>query len=70
MKARHKRLRSDKNFVSEEGQRNLLCRNKKSLRCPSFDINPNTVPEKIALDYLASILVEMYLDDVNHENNK
>lgn len=37
MNEQHKGSMSEDNFVSEEGQRDLLCCNKKSLRCPSFD---------------------------------
>ena len=27
---------NDKNFVPDEGQRDLMCSNKRSFRCPSF----------------------------------
>ena len=67
----HNKLINDKNFVPEEGQRDLLCSNKKSLRCPSFGItNFNNASEDVALDYFASILVEAFLDKKENERNK
>lgn len=33
----HKKLISDQKFVPKEGQRDFLCSNKESLRCPSLD---------------------------------
>ena len=65
----HAKSESDRIFVPEEGQRDLACSNKKSLRCPSFGINSNEVAEDAALDYLASILVEAFLDQ-EHEHNQ
>ncbi len=39
MNSQHRRLKSDNNnFVPEEGQRDLLCCNKESLRCPSLGV--------------------------------
>ena len=68
MKKLHVNSISDTYFIPEEGQRNLMCSNKKSLRCPSLSIiNPNQVPEDVALDYYASILVEAYLDYKEYE---
>ena len=61
---------SDINFVPKEGQRDLMCSNKKSLRCPSFGINPNNVSEDVALDYFASILVEAFLDKKEYEREQ
>ncbi len=59
------------NFVPKEGQRDLMCSNKESLRCPSFGFNSsNNVPEDVALDYFASILVEAFLDQKEYERNK
>ncbi|MFA5778430.1 MAG: hypothetical protein WC870_03030 [Candidatus Paceibacterota bacterium] len=34
----HSRLISDNNFEPREGQRDLLCSNNESLRCPSFGL--------------------------------
>jgi hypothetical protein len=67
MKPRHNSSKSDKDFIPEEGQRDLLCRNKKSLRCPSLGINPNEATEDMLLDYLASILVKIYLRQKENE---
>ncbi len=69
MKKLHKRFNTN-NFVPEEGQRDLLCSNKKPIRCPSFGINPNNVSEDVALDYFASILVEAFLDKEEYERNQ
>jgi hypothetical protein len=57
---------NDHIFVPEEGQRGLMCSNKKSFRCPSFGINQSdVVSEEVALDYFAKILVEAFLDQKN-----
>ena len=52
-----------KNVETNEGERGLLYSNKAIVRSPSLAFNPNKeyVSEDIALDYLASILVEIYL---------
>lgn len=66
----HKSQESEQNnIVSKEGQRGFLCSNNKSdKRCPSLGfINPNQVSEDVALDYLASILVEAFLDKKENE---
>jgi hypothetical protein len=65
-----RKLNSDDIFVPEEGQRDFLSSNKESLRCPSFGINPNQVPEDVALDYFAGILVQAFLDKKEHEHNQ
>ena len=70
IKEQHNKTENDKNLKPKEGQRDLMCCNKKSLRCPSFGINPNNVPEDVALDYFASILVEAFLDKKEYERNK
>lgn len=49
-------------FVPREGQRDLLCSNKESLRCPSFGINNQFISEDDALSYLAEVLVGAFLD--------
>lgn len=62
----------DNFFVPKVGQRDSLCSNKKSLRCPTFGIKSslNQVPEDVALDYFASILVEAFMDHKEYERNK
>lgn len=47
-------------FEPKVGQLGLACSNKKSCSCPSFGFNNSS--EDISLDYLAKILVEIYLD--------
>lgn len=37
MRKLHNKLIIDKKFVPKEGQRDLLCSNKESIRCPSLD---------------------------------
>lgn len=65
------KLRAELNndtFVPREGQRDFACSNKRSFRCPSLGIkNPNYVSEDVALDYLASIIVEAFLDKKKDE---
>ena len=53
---------NENNIESKEGQRGLLRSSKVVNRCPSLGINPNEVSEDVALDYLASILAEAFLD--------
>ena len=57
------------NLVPKEGQRDLLCSNKESIRCPSLSIINNS-SEDAQLDYLAGILVEAFLDKKEHEYNQ
>jgi hypothetical protein len=64
-----KSLISEKNFIPKEGQRELLRSSKNSLRCPSFGIINNS-SENASLDYLASILVEAFLDKKEYELSK
>lgn len=49
---------------SKEGERGPLSSSKANVRSPSLEFTPNTefTSEDAALDYLASILVEVYLD--------
>jgi hypothetical protein len=54
---------------SKVGRQVLLCSNKVSDCRPSFDFN-NMFSEDVALDYLASILVEAFLDKEEYERNK
>ena len=56
---------------SKEGERGPLCCNKANVRSPSLGFNSNTgfVSEDDALDYLAGILVEIHLWNIEHGNN-
>lgn len=63
----HKSQKNTKLDIIEpkKGQRErYLCSNKAENRCPSLGFNPNStlVSEDMALEYLASILVEIYLE--------
>ena len=58
----------ENNFIPKEGQRELLRSSKNSLRCPSLCIINNS-SENTSLDYLASILVEAFLDKQEYERN-
>lgn len=69
MKTLHDKQNNDTFFVPEEGQRGLLCSNKKSFRCPSFGINSNNLDEDMALDYLAGILTKAFLERKKYERN-
>ena len=60
---------SKENFEPREGQRELLRSSKDLPRCPSFGINNNS-SENVALDYLAKILVEAFLDKKEYEHNQ
>lgn len=58
------RVSPQNKIVSEEGQRGFLCSNNESgERCPSLGIinNPTFTTEADAIDYLAKILVDIYL---------
>lgn len=48
---------------AKEGQREHLCSNNVDLRCPSLVFNSNSklVSDEMALDYLANILVRIFL---------
>ncbi len=65
MSTLHANSISDQIFVPKEGQRDLACSNKKSLRCPSLDVIINNPSEDVMLDYLARILVGAFLDKKN-----
>lgn len=68
MKELHIELNYDKNNRLKEGQRDSMCSNNESYRCPSLSIkNSNLLNEDEALDYLASILVQVYLDQIENE---
>ena len=63
----HEKLISKYKLMPEEGQRNFLCINKKKIRCPSLCIDKPS--EDAQLDYLANILVEIFLDKKIYERN-
>lgn len=54
---------TDNTVEPKEGQRWRLCSYNVGIRCPSLDFyaDPATVSEDDALDYLASIIVEIVL---------
>lgn len=54
---------SENHIEPTEGQRDILCSNKESLRCPSLGLNDERlVDEDKLLDYLAEILTDTFLD--------
>jgi hypothetical protein len=67
----HKRSPSEK-IDSNEGQRELLCSNKMMDRCPSLDFNSNCTlkTKKELLNQFASIIVELFLEQINNEQPK
>lgn len=70
MNVLHKSLISEENIEPSKGQRELLCSNKDSHRCPFLgSIINNSDSEDVALDYLAKILVEAFLDKQDYERN-
>ena len=50
------------NLVPKEGQRGLLCSNKKSFRCPSFGIKEKE-EFKVLLKDLAKVFINKHLED-------
>lgn len=56
--------RLNRDMVPDEGQSGSLCSNRRSKDCPSLGFNPNDplISKKMALDYLANLLVRAYLD--------
>ena len=66
----HIKPNNDNIFVPEEGQRGLMCSNKKSFRCPSSGIKINNQSEEAKLDYFASIIVQAFLDKKEHERKQ
>jgi hypothetical protein len=69
MKELRKSLKSKKNIEPNEGQRELLRSSKDLHRCPSLGFISNNNSESVALDYLASVLVEAFLDTQEYERN-
>lgn len=57
---------------SKEGERRLLSSNKANARSPSLDINPNSnyISDEVALDYLAELLVEVYVEYYRNGNRQ
>lgn len=56
------------NFVPKEGQRGLLCSNKKSIRCPSLGSNKELSQEekelfKVLLKDLAKTFINKHLEE-------
>ena len=57
---------------SKKGARGPLCSNKANVRAPFLDFIPNApfVSEKMQLDYLADILVRIFLERKKHERQQ
>jgi hypothetical protein len=66
----HKKVKQDQIIEFKEEQRNLLCSNKGLDRCSSLDFNSIDDPIEASLDYLASILVQAYLESKENEHTK
>lgn len=71
MNKQHIKLIDNKNFEPREGQcDSLMCCNKKSItHCPSLGFINNNDSEDVALDYLAKVLVEAFLDKEEYERS-
>jgi len=70
MNTLHKSLIGGENIEPSKGQRELLCSNKDSHRCPFLgSIINNRDSEDVALDYLAKVLVEAFLDKEEYERS-
>lgn len=69
MKKLRESLISESYIEPNEGQRELLRSSKNSLRCPSLGFIINNNSESVALDYLAKVLVEAFLDTQEYERN-
>ena len=67
----HDKLIDHKNFELKEGQcDDLACSNKRSItHCPSLGFINNNDSEDVALDYLAKVLVEAFLDKEEYERS-
>jgi hypothetical protein len=70
MAKRHKGSNSGLHVETKEGERGPLCRNKAVVRSPSLSFNRDLVSEKILLDRLAGILVDMFLERKRHERKQ
>ena len=62
----------DKGLESKEGERRRLCSNNVSSRSPSLEFISNApfVTEEMQLDYLASILVAIFLEQKKYASNQ
>lgn len=71
MKKLHKEHLNTDHFEPKEGQRRSLCSNNTGMRCPSLGNypNPNEMSEDVALDYIARILVDIFISKKRHEWN-
>lgn len=70
MNSLHKGIKPEHEiFNSKEEQRKPLCSNNDAGRCSSLDINSNSplVSKEMAFDYLAEILVAIFLE-LEHES--
>jgi len=67
-----KEKNTKKTIESNEEQRNLLYSNNGVHRCSSLGFNPNSdlISDEVALDYLAGILVRIFLSQQKNENKK
>jgi hypothetical protein len=73
MNSLHKRQENiDQKVDFKEGERRRLCSNSVEGRSPSLDFNPNDpiVSDNMLIDYLASILVEGFLEQENHGDSQ
>lgn len=59
----HRELNNDEIFVPEEGQRDFLCSNKESLRCPSLGLKATPLPKETldSLEELGGILKHIHV---------
>ncbi len=65
----HKKIKQDQTIEFKEEQRDFLCSNKGPDRCSSLNFNSIDDSIEASLDYLASILIEAYLEINEHERN-
>ena len=73
MSGQHKGLQHNgSNVESKEGERGLLCCNKAIVRSPSLEFKSNSpfVSEEMKIDYLAELIVDMYLEQKRYGNRK
>ena len=70
MEELHRKLNNDDIFVPEEGQRDFLCSNKESLRCPSLGYD--YIESETNLNRAFDILFEEVFKNIqtNHESNE
>ena len=61
METLHDKQNNDHFFVPEEGQRGLLCSNKKSFRCPSLSLNSILSKDTLnSLEELGDVLTSIH----------